>query len=313
MQSVALITGASGQDGWYLGSLLKTKGYMVHGTTRRYSFAGLSPDTHWHSVDLSDAAQVARLLRDLQPDEIYHLAAHSSVGGSGVWERSTEVLRANVLSTDVLLSAVMEYCPSARFLLAGSCLQFEGTCVWPQTERTTKSPRSPYGVSKAAAASLVEAYRHQHGSFACTAILYNHESPRRPDCYATAKIVRGLVAIASGRKGDLAMHGDLHAVRDFSFAGDVADGMWRMLQQESPRDLILASGVGTSIMDFALAVGDALVLPRGVVEKAVHSYFAGTPTTPLVGDPSLAAEVLGWKTSTDVPSLAKILIGGVRL
>jgi GDPmannose 4,6-dehydratase len=125
--------------------------------------------------------------------------------------------------------------------------------------------------------------------------------------------VRGLVAIASGRKGNLTMHGDLNAVRDFSFAGDVADGMWRMLQQESPRDLILASGVGTTIMEFAVAVGNALALPSGVVKKAVHSYFAGTPATPLVGDPSLAAEVLGWKTSTDVPSLARILIGGVRL
>lgn len=309
MQSVALITGASGQDGWYLGSLLKTKGYMVHGTTRRYSSDGLSPDTNWHSVDLNDAAQVARLLRDLQPDEIYHLAAHSSVGGSGAWDRSTEVLRANVLATDVLLAAMMEFCPSARFLLAGSCLQFEGAAECPQTERTPPSPRSPYGVSKAAAAALVEAYRRTHGSFACTAILYNHESHRRPDCYVTAKIVRGLSNVASGKSANLTLNGDLRAIRDFSFAGDIADGMWRMLQQESPRDLILASGVGTSIMEFALAVGDALLLPRRVVEKSVHSYFSGPTATPLVGDPSLAAEVLGWRT-TDLPSLAKLLIGG---
>lgn len=310
MQSIALITGASGQDGWYLGNLLKTKGYSVHGTTRRYSFDGLTPDTHWHSVDLEDAAQVNRLLRDLQPDEIYHLAAHSSVGGSGAWDRSTEVLRANVLATDVLLAAVMEYCPSARFLLAGSCLQFAGAAACPQTERTPPSPRSPYGVSKAAAAALVGAYRQTHGSFACTAILYNHESSRRPACYATAKIVSGLVAVATGRKADLQMHGDLRAIRDFSFAGDIAEGMWRMLQQETPRDLILASGVGASIMDFAFAVGDALGLPRSVCASKVHSCYAGELSLPLVGDPTLAAEVLGWRTTTDLPSLARLLVGG---
>lgn len=310
MEKRALITGASGQDGWYLGNLLKSKGYFVHGTTRGMSFESLNPVIHWHSLDLNDAAQVTRLLRDLQPDEIYHLAAQSSAGGSGVWDRSTEVLRANVLATDVLLAAVMEYCPSARLLLAGSCLQFEGAAEWPQTERTPPSPRSPYGVSKAAAAALVEAYRRTHGSFACTAILYNHESPRRPCCYATAKIVSGLVAVATGRKADLRMHGDLLAVRDFSYAGDIAEGMWRMLQQETPRDLILASGVGTSIMEFAFAVGDALCLPRSVCARKVHSYYAGEPASPLVGDPTLATEVLGWRTTTDLSSLAKLLIAG---
>ena len=279
MKPRALITGVTGQDGWYLRELLEGKVYEVYGWRR-------------DECDVTDPEQVRVAVQQAQPNEIYHLAAQSHVGDSE--GAAQETRRVNVQGTENLLRSSQREVPEARFFFASSCHVFGDTTETPQKETTPFQPVNPYGASKLEATLRVRAAR-QAGLFAVNGFLYNHESPRRGENFVTQKICRGAAAIAAGQSRELRL-GDTSMRRDWSDARDIVRGMWLSLQVEQPDDYILASGEAHTVQ----AVVEIAFETVGVDwEKHVvrdQQFNRSADPACLVGDPSKARAVLDWES-----------------
>jgi GDPmannose 4,6-dehydratase len=330
----ALITGVTGQDGSYLAELLLDKGYEVHGLVRRASSFNRSRIEHLrsdpaiyskrlflHYGDLSDATTLRRLLIKLQPDEIYHLAGQSHVGLS--FELPESTMQEVAASCLTLLEIIRDLGKSARFYHAASSEVFGAVRDAPQNEETPMRPHSPYGCAKAFAVNMCAVYRDAYGVHACSGIAYNHESPRRGENFVTQKIAKAAARAAAGLTEPLRL-GNLSAERDWGFAPEYVDAMWRMLQLGKPCDVVLATGRSTSVRDYAKAayqaVGKSIVFEgQGAEERGLDTatgavlievdpvFFRPAEPVGLVGDASRAEEVLGWRATLGASDVARIM------
>src|SRR5688572_2984216 len=311
MARKALITGITGQDGSYLAELLLEKGYEVHGLVRRSSSFNTWRIDHirdriaLHYGDLVDQASLLRTLAAVGPQEVYNLAAQSHVKVSfEMPEYTTDVTAQGVLR---LLDAVRDLKLPARVYQAGSSEMFGLVQETPQSERTPFYPRSPYGVSKVFGHWMAVNYRESYGLHVSNGILFNHESPRRGENFVTRKITMGLAAIKQGRATELRL-GNLDAKRDWGFAGDYVDAMWRMLQQEQPDDYVIATGETHSVREFVEeSFGYAgLDWKKHVVVD--EKYFRPAEVDLLLGDPTKAKQVLGWEPKVTFKALVKLMV-----
>jgi GDPmannose 4,6-dehydratase len=307
----AFITGITGQDGSYLAELLLEKGYEVHGLVRRSSSFNTWRIDHirdriaLHYGDLVDQASLLRTLAAVGPHEVYNLAAQSHVKVSfEMPEYTTDVTAQGVLR---LLDAVRDLKLPARVYQAGSSEMFGLVQETPQSERTPFYPRSPYGVSKVFGHWMAVNYRESYGIHVSNGILFNHESPRRGENFVTRKITMGLAAIKQGRASELRL-GNLDAKRDWGFAGDYVEAMWRMLQQEKPDDYVIATGETHSVREFVEeSFGYAgLDWKKHVVVD--EKYFRPAEVDLLLGDPTKAKQVLGWEPKVTFKALVKLMV-----
>ncbi len=316
MSRVALITGITGQDGSYLAELLLEKGYTVHGLIRRSSTFNtaridhLYQDPHdpnarlfLHYGDLTDGSRMVTLLEKIQPDEVYNLAAQSHVRVS--FDEPEFTGETTGLGTTRLLEAVRTVGLKCRFYQASSSEMF-GATPPPQNELTPFYPRSPYGAAKVYSYWMTRNYREAYGMFAVNGILFNHESPRRGETFVTRKIAIAAARIAQGKQDDLYL-GNLDAVRDWGYAKEYVEGMWRMLQADEPNDYCLATGVGYSVRDFVQFCFEAVDLDWQKYVKFDERYLRPTEVDALIGDYSTAERLLGWKPQTLTPDLAKLM------
>jgi GDPmannose 4,6-dehydratase len=317
----ALITGITGQDGSYLAELLLSKGYEVHGLIRRAStfnthrIEHLYVDPHdpearlfLHYGDLTDGTRLVTLLSKVQPDEVYHLAAQSHVRVSFDEPEFTGL--ATGLSTTRLLEAVRATDLATRFYQASSSEMF-GAAPPPQDESTPFHPRSPYGAAKVYGYWMARNYREAYGLFAVNGILFNHESPRRGETFVTRKITRAVAAIAAGQQEHLYL-GNLDAVRDWGYAPEYVDAMWRMLQADEPSDYVVATGTAHSVRDFVQFAFEHAGLDWEKHVRFDDRYLRPSEVDALIGDASKAAEHLGWKPNVLTPELARIMVDADR-
>ena len=319
-QRTALITGITGQDGSYLSELLLGKGYTVHGMIRRSSTFNTdridhiyrdphdAPNLHLHYGDLTDSSCLQRLLEDLQPDELYNLGAQSHVKVSfDQPEYTADVVGMGIIR---LLEAVRNYqrhyAKQIRIYQAGSSEMF-GSAPPPQNEDTRFQPRSPYACAKVYAHYQMINYRESYGLFACNGILFNHESPRRGETFVTRKITRAATRIKLGLQKKLFL-GNLDAKRDWGFAGDYVEAMWRMLQQDTPGDYVVATGESLSIREFLDLVFPAVDLDWKQYVEVDPRYFRPAEVDHLQGDASKARRILGWEPKVDVRKLAAMMV-----
>jgi GDPmannose 4,6-dehydratase len=286
----ALVTGVTGQDGWYLVELLRSRGYDVAGLVRTSAAAlpeGVAPVTG----DLLEPATLRAAVAEVRPDELYHLAAPTFVPES--WEDPTETLAAIAGGTAALLAAVRALAPQARVWVATSSEVFGDAGESPQTERSPMRPRSPYGVAKLAAHGIVGTMRERFGLFACSGISYNHESPRRDERFLPRKVTRGVAAIKLGLERELLV-GDLDAVRDWSHAADVVRAAWLALQAGEPADYVVASGVGRTVRELVATAFAAAGLDWERHVRTDPAFVRSPEPVELVGDATRARERLGW-------------------
>ncbi len=344
----ALITGITGQDGSYLTELLISKGYQVHGIIRRASSFNtdridhIYQDPHearrkmvLHYGDLTDSSNLNRILEKVQPDEIYNLAAQSHVGVSfEVPEYTAEV---DAVGTLRFLDAIKETGVPARFYQASTSELYGKVQEVPQSETTPFYPRSPYAAAKLYAYWITVNYREAYNLFACNGILFNHESPRRGETFVTRKITRAVSRIAAGNQNTLYL-GNLDAQRDWGYAPEYVDAMWRMLQLDAPEDFVIATGemhtvrefVERSFENFGVSIGweggdekeqgvisniadsrfeiTSNLKPGDVVVKIDPRYYRPTEVEELLGDASKAAEKLDWRPQTTFEDLVRIMI-----
>ena len=317
----ALITGITGQDGSYLAELLLGKGYEVHGLIRRAStfntarIEHLYQDPHdpdarlfLHYGDLTDGSRLTTLLQQIEPDEIYHLAAQSHVRVS--FDEPEHTGDTTGLGTTRLLEAVRIAKLPVRFYQASSSEMF-GATPPPQDEETLFHPRSPYAAAKVYAYWMTRNYRDAYGLFAVNGILFNHESPRRGETFVTRKITRAVARIAAGLQDELFL-GNLDARRDWGYAPEYVEGMWRMLQVDEPADYVLATGTSYSVRDFVdLSFAHAgLDWERHV--RLDPRYLRPTEVDDLIGDAGRAKERLGWEAKVHTPELVRIMVDADR-
>ncbi|TAK70421.1 MAG: GDP-mannose 4,6-dehydratase [Actinomycetota bacterium] len=313
----ALITGITGQDGSYLAELLLQKGYEVHGVIRRASTFNtaridhLYQDPHdpqarlfLHYADLTDGSRLVTLLEKIQPAEVYHLAAQSHVRVSFDEPEFTGLTTG--VGTTRLLEAIRMIGLQCRFYQASSSEMF-GATPPPQSETTPFYPRSPYGAAKVYSYWMTRNYREAYGMFAVNGILFNHESPRRGETFVTRKIAMAAARIAAGKQEYLYL-GNLDAVRDWGYAKEYVDGMWRMLQHDEPSDYVLATGTAYSVRDFAQFCFDAVGLDWTDHVRFDERYVRPTEVDALIGDPSKAQELLGWQPTVLPPQLAALMV-----
>jgi GDPmannose 4,6-dehydratase len=313
----ALVTGISGQDGSYLAELLLDKGYEVHGIVRRSSSFNthridhLYRDPHERGVqlfthygDLADSVSLAKLLYELQPDEIYHLGSQSHVRVSfDIPEYTFDVTGAGTLR---ILEAMRESGVTGRFYQASSSEMF-GAAPPPQSETTPFHPRSPYAVAKVAAFWATVNYREAYGLFATNGILFNHESPRRGETFVTRKITRALARIKAGLQEKLFL-GNLDASRDWGFAPDYVEAMWMMLQADEPEDFVIASGETHTVREFLEAAFAHAGLDWEPYVEIDPRYFRPSEVDALLGDPAKARERLGWEPKVRFEELVRIMV-----
>ncbi|ORL28708.1 GDP-mannose 4,6-dehydratase [Prescottella equi] len=313
----ALITGITGQDGSYLVELLLSKGYEVHGLIRRSSTFNTSRIEHLyvdphdpgaklflHYGDLSDGARLVTLLSQICPDEVYNLAAQSHVRVS--FDEPEHTGNTTGVGSVRLLEAVRLAGLNCRFYQASSSEMF-GATPPPQSEETPFYPRSPYGAAKVYSYWVTKNYREAYGLFAVNGILFNHESPRRGETFVTRKITRAVARIKAGLEENLYM-GNLDAIRDWGYAPEYVEGMWRMLQADEPDDYVLATGVGYSVKDFLEASFTHAGLKWEDHVRFDERYLRPTEVDALIGDASKAEQRLGWKASVETPELARIMV-----
>jgi GDPmannose 4,6-dehydratase len=307
----AIITGITGQDGSHLAELLLGKGYQVYGLVRRHSaehyprLNGFRDRIELVPGDLCDAPSLDRAIEEIQPDEVYNLAAMSFVGAS--WGQPALTTEVNALGVLRLLEAVRRYCPRARFYQASTSEMFGLIRESPQRETTPFHPRSPYGVAKVYAHFLTANYRESYGLYACAGILFNHEGPRRGLEFVTRKITRAVAAIKLGIESELRL-GNLSARRDWGYAGDYVDAMWRMLQQDRPDDFVIGTGANHSVEEFvAIAFDHAGLEWRTHVVVDPHLYRPAEVDT-LLADASKARRVLGWQPAVSFEQLVRIMV-----
>jgi GDPmannose 4,6-dehydratase len=314
----ALITGITGQDGSYLAEFLLAQGYEVYGVIRRsssFNTSRLDPiyeDPHVARPrlrlvygDLNDASSLNKILRDIQPDEIYNLGAQSHVRVSfDIPEYTGEVTG---LGTVRLLEAIRETGPQSKFYQASSSEMYGKVQEIPQRETTPFYPRSPYGVAKVYAYWMTVNYREAYSLFACNGILFNHESPRRGETFVTRKITKAVARIKLGLQHDLYL-GNLEAKRDWGFAGDYVKAMWMMLQADRPDDYVIATGETHSVREFLhLAFGHA-GLDWNRYVKIDPRYYRPTEVDLLVGNASKAKRILKWEPTVSFPELVGMMV-----
>jgi len=335
----ALVTGITGQDGSYLAELLLEKGYEVHGLVRRSSSFNRARIDHLradrrfgrrlflHYGDLSDADSLHEAVKVAKPQEVYNLAAQSHVGIS--FRQPTYTADVVALGTLRLLEALRQLAPEARFYQASSSELFGKAEQVPQNEKTPFHPRSPYAVAKLFAYWATVNYREAYGLFACNGILFNHESPRRGENFVTRKITKAVAEFALGLREEPLPLGNLDARRDWGFAGDYVEAMWRMLQQEQPDDYVVGTGETHSVREFCeLAfreIGVELVWEgSGVEERGVDRatgrtlvvvdprYFRPAEVELLQADPRKAWEKLGWQPRVSFSELVQLMVQADR-
>lgn len=317
MTKRALITGITGQDGSYLAELLLAKGYEVHGIIRRTSTFNTSRIDHLyvdphdpsaklflHYGDLSDGTRMVTLMSQIDPDEVYNLAAQSHVRVS--FEEPGYTADTTGSGTIRLLEAVRLSGIKTRFYQASSSEMY-GATPPPQSETTPFYPRSPYAAAKLYSYWVTKNYREAYDMFAVNGILFNHESPRRGETFVTRKITRAVARIQAGVQSDLFL-GNLESVRDWGYAAEYVEGMWRMLQTDTPDDYVLATGVGYTIKDFLEASFGHVDLDWREYVKFDERYLRPTEVDALVGDSSKAQSELGWTPTVDAITLAKLMV-----
>ncbi len=307
----ALITGITGQDGSYLAELLLEKGYEVHGLVRRSSSFNTWRIDHvreqlsLHYGDLVDQNSLVRTLEKVQPEEIYNLAAQSHVKVSfEMPEYTTDVTAIGVLR---VLDAARDLGLHTRVYQAGSSEMFGLVQETPQTEKTPFHPRSPYACSKVFGHWMSVNYRESYGMHVSNGILFNHESPRRGENFVTRKITMGVAAIKQGRAKKLRL-GNLDAKRDWGFARDYVEGMWRMLQQDEPDDYVIATGETHSVRDFCVEAVAHVGLDWNDYVKVDPKYFRPAEVDLLLGDAGKARRVLGWEPKVTFKELARLMV-----
>ncbi len=311
----ALITGITGQDGSYLAELLLAKGYDVHGVVRRSSEMSRPRIDHLHHGDdsdritlhygdLDDPLSLVRILRDVHPDEVYHLAAQSHVQVS--FELPDYTGSVTGLATMKLLEAIRISGIDTRFYQASSS-ELYGSTPPPQNEQTPFHPRSPYAVAKLYSYWATVNYRESYGMFATNGILFNHESPRRGENFVTRKITKAVAAIVAGKQDKLHL-GNLDARRDWGFAGDYVEAMWRMLQHHSPEDFVIATGEAHSVREFCDAAFGHVGLDYDEYVVVDERFFRPAEVDYLLGDPSKARHELGWTPPTSFESLVTMMV-----
>ena len=310
-KKTALITGVTGQDGSFLAELLLEKGYTVYGTARRSSTKGIGRISHIEDkiqmihADLLDQGSLVSALQQAQPDEIYNLAAHSFVPAS--WDQPVQTGDFSALGVTRLLEAIRAVNKDIRFYQASSSEMFGKAREFPQRETTALYPRSPYGVAKVYGHLITMNYREAHGMYACSGILFNHESERRGLEFLPRKVTDGAARIKSGLATELRL-GSLDARRDWGYAKDYVEAMWLMLQQEEPDDFVIATGETHSVQDLVEAAFTHLDLDwrRHVV---VDPAFVRPPENHLlVGDPTKANTKLGWTSKTSFRQLVALMV-----
>ena len=306
----ALITGIGGQDGSFLAELLLDRGYEVFGTIRDESadYPNLDPvrdDVELVVADLLDQDSLLKTLEAHAPDEVYNLAAPSFVPLS--WQEPVRTAEFAAVGATAMLEAIRLSRPTTRFYQASSSEIFGEPRETPQNECTPLSPLTPYGVAKAYAHFIVGSYRRRYGLYACSGILYNHESPRRPLEFVPRKVAHGAARIALGLDRELVL-GDLDARRDWGYAGDYVQAMWLMLQQDEPRDYVIASGVPHSVRELVTVAFERLGLDWEDYVHVDESLKRGKAELhDLVGDATQARERLGWAPSVDFEQLVQLL------
>ena len=330
----ALITGITGQDGSYLAELLLDKSYEVHGIIRRSSSFNTGRIDHiinndkyndrffFHHGDVTDASNLNRLLEKIQPDEIYNLAAQSHVKVS--FEIPDYTAQVDALGTLRFLDAIRETHINTKFYQASTSELYGKVQETPQSENTPFYPRSPYGVAKLYAYWIIVNYREAYDLFACNGILFNHESPRRGETFVTRKITRAASRIKEGIQ-DILYLGNLDAKRDWGYAPEYCEGMWRMLQQNKPDDFVLATGKNHTIREFCELAFSELGINiewqgKGINEVGINAqsgyqvigidekYYRPTEVDQLLGDPTKAKKELGWEAKTPFEDLVRIMV-----
>jgi GDPmannose 4,6-dehydratase len=314
----ALITGISGQDGSYLTELLLEKGYEVHGIVRRSSSTvrtrldALFHDKevydetlHLHYADLDDVTTIRRILIRSKPDEIYHLAGQSHVGAS--FDIPETTCQFTAMGTLKLLEIIRDLDFQPRLCHVSSSEVFGRPAAFPQTESTAMQPVTPYGIAKTFATQMVRLYRDSFNLFACNAICYNHESPRRGESFVTRKITKAAADISQGRQKVIRL-GSIDSRRDWGYAPEYVDAMWRMLQADQPDDYVLATGTHHSVEEFLAAAFDTVGLNfRDHLEQDPR-YMRPSEVHNLVGDASKAKRLLDWEATVHVPELASLMV-----
>jgi len=313
----AIITGITGQDGSYLAELLLAKGYEVHGLIRRSSTFNTDridhiyqdphtphPNLFLHYSDLTDGSRLVTLLSEIQPDEVYNLAAQSHVRVS--FDEPEYTGDVTGLGTIRLLEAIRAIGLTTRFYQASSSEMF-GATPPPQDEQTPFYPRSPYGVAKLYSYWITRNYREAYGLFASNGILFNHESPRRGDTFVTRKITRAVARIAAGVQSELFM-GNLDSVRDWGYAPEYVEAMWRMLQHDTPDDFVVATNTAYTVKDFLELSFAHVGLEWQKYVKFDERYIRPTEVDSLIGDASKARDQLGWTPTILTPRLAEIMV-----
>ena len=318
MSKKALITGITGQDGSYLAELLLEKGYEVHGIIRRSSSFNTSridhlyEDPHVNGVklflhygDLGDSSNLMRIVHEIDPDEVYNLAAQSHVRVS--FDSPEFTGDVDALGTMRLLEAIRLTGVKTRFYQASTSELYGKVQEVPQKETTPFYPRSPYGVAKLYSFWAVKNYREAYGMHASNGILFNHESPRRGETFVTRKITRAASRIKLGLQQELFM-GNVNALRDWGFAGDYVEGMWRMLQQDNPDDYVLATGEMHSVKEFLAEAFGYVGLDWEKYTRHDSRYERPSEVEQLLGDPSKAKRVLGWEPKVTFKGLVKMMM-----
>jgi GDPmannose 4,6-dehydratase len=315
-----LISGITGQDGSYLAELLLAKGYEVHGFIRRSSTFSTSRidhlyrDPHERDVplhlyygDLSDTSSIVNTLNRVKPDEVYNLGAQSHVAVS--FEMPEFTADTVGMGNLRLLEAIRWADWPIRFYQAGSSEMYGKVVETPQSESTPFYPRSPYAVAKVFAHWMTIQYREAYGLFACNGILFNHESPRRGPTFLTRKVTRGVAAILAGQESHIYL-GNLDARRDWGYAPEYVDAMWRMLQQETPDDYVVATGEMHTVREFVEAAFGLVGLDWQEHVRIDPRYFRPTEVDELCGDASKAAALLDWRPGTTFDELVRIMLDG---
>ena len=331
MKKTALITGITGQDGAYLSQLLISKGYRVIGAVRRSSrqaeviprleHLGISGQVELTDFELSEFSNIVRVVQTEKPHEVYNLGAQSFVGTS--WEQPLTTTDVNANGVLRLLEAIRTFSPDTRFYQASTSEMF-GAAEAPQCESTPFYPRSPYGVAKLFGHWITKNYRESFDMKACSGILFNHESPLRGQEFVTRKISLAMANIAQGKQDVLEL-GNLDAKRDWGFAGDYVEGMWRMINADTMDDYVLATGETHTIRDFTRLAGEYLDMDlvwegKGVDEKGIDRktgkivvqinprFFRPAEVHLLQGDPARAEAELGWSRGVDFPALVEMMV-----
>jgi GDPmannose 4,6-dehydratase len=307
----AIVTGVTGQDGSYLADFLLSKGYQVIGMVRRSStvtfgrIQHIQDDIEIIQGDLHDQSSLVSLIEEYRPDEVYNLAAQSFVPTS--WKQPVLTGEVTALGVTRLLEAIRLVKPDTRFYQASSSEMFGKVREVPQTEATPFYPRSPYGVAKVYGHWITVNYRESYNLFACSGILFNHESPRRGLEFVTRKITHGVARIKLGLAHELRL-GNLESRRDWGYARDYVEAMWRMLQQETPDDYVVCTGVTHSVREFCKAAFDHVGLNYEDYVVQDPRFYRPAEVDLLVGDPKLAHEKMGWQPKVSFERLVEMMV-----